>query len=133
MKIINWSEFEPFNRRLTYDAIQEAIQCGELLISDFKSICSIPIGDYNVYFSELMVADNAPDNFEIPKDLCRSTLMVSHFVFKHLVITIRYLNYLEDQFLFQKYLGIHTVNVLLGYFSKYIMTAFCGNLGYRTL
>lgn len=74
MKIINWSEFEPFNRRLTYDAIQEAIQCGELLISDFKSICSIPIGDYNVYFSELMVADNAPDNFEIPKRLMQKYL-----------------------------------------------------------
>ncbi len=74
MNILNWSEFEPFNRRFTFDAIQEAIKSGELLETDFKAICNIPIGDFNVYFYELMVADDAPATFEIPKRLMQKYL-----------------------------------------------------------
>jgi len=68
-KINNWSEFEPFCQRFTYDAIQDAIKNGELLKSDFKEICKIPIGDFNIYFSELTIKDDAPIDFEIPKRL----------------------------------------------------------------
>ena len=69
IKITNWSEFEPANRRLTYDAIQEAIKKGELLDSELKEICKVPLGDYNVYFSGIMLAEEAPIDFEMPKSL----------------------------------------------------------------
>jgi len=70
----NWSEFEPFNRRFTYDAIQEAIKNGELLESEFKEICIVPLEDHNVYFSGIMVTDDAPADFEIPKRLMQKYL-----------------------------------------------------------
>lgn len=74
LKVTNWSEFEPFNRRFTYDAIQLAIKNCELLDSEFKEICNIPIGDYNVYFSGIMLTEEAPTDFEIPKRLMQKYL-----------------------------------------------------------
>ncbi|MGE7692043.1 hypothetical protein ACQKMI_22940 [Lysinibacillus sp. NPDC097214] len=68
-KITNWSEFEPYTRQFTYDAIQRAIKNGELSESGFKEICNVPLGDYNVYFSEIMVTEDAQADFEIPKRL----------------------------------------------------------------
>ncbi len=77
--IINWSEFEPFNRRFTYDAIQEGIKNGELLESEFKEICKVPLEDYNVYFSGIMVTDDAPADFEMPKGLMQKHLNCKPF------------------------------------------------------
>ncbi|MFF2794073.1 hypothetical protein [Lysinibacillus xylanilyticus] len=41
INITNWSEFEPVNRRLSYDVIQEAIKKGELLELEFKRVISV--------------------------------------------------------------------------------------------
>lgn len=73
-EIINWSEFEPFNRRFTFDAIQGAIKNRELLESEFKEVCKVPLGDYNVYFSGIMVKETAPSDFELPKRLMQKYL-----------------------------------------------------------
>ncbi len=36
IKLTNWSEFEPVNLRLTYEAIQEAIHKRDILESEFR-------------------------------------------------------------------------------------------------
>lgn len=101
-EIVNWSEFGPFNRRFTYDAIQKSIKDGELLESEFKEICKVPFGDFNVYFSGIMVTEDAPDNFEIPKRLLQKHLNGKPFRIRTLGDYYRVLKMFKEHVTFSK-------------------------------
>lgn len=67
----NWSEFSPFHFRFTYDSIQDGIKKGLISKGDFTELCKIPIGDFKVYFRDIMTTEQVAEDFQFPQSLMK--------------------------------------------------------------